>query len=452
MTRMRVGSRALIALLVMVLAIPVLPRAEAADAQFVLSTLDTLQENYVDPLPSVQMLNAALDALRQKLNVAPFGGAIPNDADDRDASALFTQRFDEILSQVHDQYSTTQLAYIAVAGMLASLHDSHTGFIPPELYQEEKRKENGEAAFTGIGIVLLLRDGQFYVNEVYPGGPAASAGVRPFDRILAVDGKSTTGLDETAVSGLVRGTAGSTVVLTLGRPGADRPQDVSIVRAPIHVPRVTAQMLTGQIGYIRIFEFVPGVGNAFRDAILSLRREGMRALVLDLRGNPGGLVEELRDVADAMLPQSSPFLQMKTRGGRQTTLETHDPPILPASDPLAVLVDDETGSAAELLSAAIQEQSRGVITGIKTAGAVEIGITVDLPEGAGMSVTVARVLSGRGTRLEGQGVTPDDVMTLTTDAMNLGHDSQLDKAVQLLRDRLSPGSIISPDHRLADAA
>src|SRR5262249_47680672 len=101
---------------------------------------------------------------------------------------LFTQRFDEIVSKVVGRYSATDLAYVATTGMLESLHDSHTGFIPPAAYQEEKRKENGEAAFTGIGIVLMARDGTYYIREVFPGSPAAAAGLKPFARSLHIHG------------------------------------------------------------------------------------------------------------------------------------------------------------------------------------------------------------------------------------------------------------------------
>ncbi len=438
--RPRLLAALLVSLVIATLAASAPPRAEAADAQFVLTVLRTLRESYVDPLPPARMLNAALDSLEKQFNVQPFGGPIPDGATDAQAAALFTQRFDEIRSQLAARRSATELAFTAASGMLDSLHDSHTGFVPPDLYQEEKRREHGEAAFTGIGIVLLARDGQFYVNEVYPGGPASAAGVRAFDRVLAVDGKTTSGLTEETVSSMIRGPAGTKVLLTLGRPGEARPVEVAIVRGQITVPGVASKMLQGGIGYVRLYEFVPGAGRAFRDAILGLRHNGMRAAIVDLRGDPGGLVEELRDVAGALLPQGSPVLQMTTRGGRKMTLRTPDPPILPSSVPLAVLVDADTGSAAELLAAAVQEQARGIVTGTKTAGAVEISITVDLPEGAGMSVTVARVLSGKGVRLEGHGVTPDVQEALTTEGLNVGRDTQLDRALDVLRTTLGARS------------
>lgn len=434
--RPAVLSAALIALLIASLAVPGPARAQPSTAQFVLTVLDTLRSHYVDPLRAPPMLNAALDSLRKRTGISPFGGPIPDAAPDDEAAALFAQRFSEIVSQASGRRSAGDLAFAAAEGMLESLHDSHTGLISSAVYQEERRRENGQAAFSGIGILMLPRDGQFYVGEVYPGGPAEAAGIRPFDRVLAVDGKTTSGLREDEVSAMIRGAAGTKCVLTLARPGVDQPVEVSIVRGPITVPGLTSRMLDGGIGYLRIYEFLPGVGGNFRDAIFSLRRGGMQALVLDMRGNPGGLVDELRDIASALLPPSSPFLQMRTRGGREVMLQTSEPPILPASIPIAVLVDDETGSAAELLAAALQEQSRAVITGDKTAGAVEIGITVGLPQGAGMSITVARVLSGKGVRLEGHGVIPDVTERLATAAMNLGRDNQLDRAVDVVKKTL----------------
>jgi carboxyl-terminal processing protease len=445
--RVRVTSCILAVLLVAALAGPAaIGRADAAAAPFVLSALHTLQKNYVDTLAGAPLLNAALAAAQKKADAQSLGGAIPDAASDDQAASLFTQRFAEVAAKAAGRVSETDLAYAAVDGMLQSLHDSHTGFVAPALYQEIKRRENGQAAFTGVGIVLLHRDAQYYIQEIYPGGPADRAGVHVFDRIVAVDGHTTANLTEDAVSQMIRGSSGVPVVLTLNRAGSTDALDINIVRQPIHVPTVTERMLDGQIGYVRLYEFVPGVGSSVRNAMQDLQKGGMRALVLDLRGNPGGLVSELRDVSAAFLSQGSPVLQMRTRSGRSIVMQTANAPVIPSTLPMVVLVDDGTASAAELLSAAIQEQARGVIEGTKTAGAVEIGITVDLPEGAGMSVTVARVLTGKGTRLEGQGVTPDTAETLTSQAMDQGRDSQLDRAVEILGTQLS---VTTPANGLA---
>ena len=440
MNRHRSFVIALAVALVVALAAPSLPKAEAAGASFVITTLETLRHHYVDQVSAIALLNAALASVTQRTGMAPFDGPIPSGAGDERAAGLFTQRFDEIVGRVDGRYSATDLAYTAATGMLESLHDSHTGFIPPATYQEEKRKENGEAAFTGIGIVLMSRDGTYYVREVFPGSPAAKAGLKPFDRIVQIDGRSTKGLASDEVSGSIRGQAGTTVVLRIERAEAGAPLDLSVVRGPIRIPGLASRMLDSGpegIGYIKIYEFVPGVSGALRNSILALRRSGLRALVLDLRGNPGGLVDELRDISAALLPQNSPILRMTSRNGRTVLMETLEPPILPTSVPMVALVDEGSASASELLAAALQERGRALIAGTKTAGAVEIGITVDLPEDAGLAVTVARLLSGNGVRLEGRGVVPDEVQSLETSAINLGRDSQVDRALALLKEKLS---------------
>src|SRR5437016_6793709 len=447
MKRSRMIAALLAAVRRVTAAAPAIPRAEAADAGFVLETLQTLRENYVDPLSSIMMLNAALTSLEQKTGVTPFSGQIPQGVSDTLVTGLFTQRFDEIFSRVKGQYSVTDLAYAASAGMLESLHDSHTGFIPPAAYQEEKRKENGQAAFTGIGVVLLARDGQFYIREVFPDSPAAAAGLHEFDRIAKINGVATAGQTSDDITELVRGPAGTTITLSIERPNVATPLEFAVTRGAIRVPGLVSHMLDGGIGYVKIYEFVPGVSNALRDAIFTHRRSGLRGLVIDLRGNPGGLVDELRDISAAVLPQSSPILQMTRRNGRTQMLETLEPPILPPSVPIATLVDEGSASASELLASALQEQGRGVIIGVKTAGAVEIGITVDLPESAGMAVTVARLLSGKGVRLEGHGVIPDEPQSLETSALILGRDSQFDRAVSLLKTQL--GRRFARPHRLA---
>jgi carboxyl-terminal processing protease len=431
---------ALAVALAVALAAPSLPRAEAAGASFVITTLETLQHHYVDQVSAVALLNAALASVMERTGVTPFDGPIPPGTDEHRAAGLFTQRFDEIVSRADGRYSATDLAYMAAAGMLESLHDSHTGFIPPATYQEEKRKENGEAAFTGIGIILMSRDGTYYVREVFPGSPAAKAGLKPFDRIVQIDGRATKGLPADEVSGSIRGQPGTTVVLRIERGETPASLELSVVRGPIRVPGLVSRMLDSGgdgIGYVKIYEFVPGVGGALRNALLTLRRSGLRALVLDLRGNPGGLVDELRDISAALLPPNSPILRMTSRNGRTMLMETLEPPILPVSVPMVALVDEGSASASELLAAALQERGRALIAGTKTAGAVEIGITVDLPEDAGLAVTVARLLSGNGVRLEGRGVVPDEVQSLETAAINLGRDSQMDRAMALLKEKLS---------------
>ncbi|HKV43480.1 MAG TPA: S41 family peptidase [bacterium] len=436
MKRFRVAPAMLVVLLMAAMVAPTLPRAEAADAEFVITTLQTLREHYVDPISPVAMLNTALASLQQKTGVGAFSGPIPAGVSDPVASSLFTQRFDEILSRVGGQYTATDLAFAASAGMLESLHDSHTGFIPPAFYQEEKRKENGQAAYTGIGIYLLLQDGQFYIREVFRNSPAARAGLRPFDRIVAVNGQETAGRTNDEVDRLVRGPAGTTITVRVARPDVAAPLEFSVVRGPIQLPGLVSQMLDGGIGVVKIYEFVPDVATALRDAIFNFRRMGLRGLALDLRDNPGGLVEELRDISAALLPQSSPILQMTKRSGKTQLLQTNAPPILPSAVPMVVLVDEGSASASELLASALQEQGRADVVGTKTAGAVEIGITVDLPEDAGMAVTVARLLSGKGIRLEGHGVIPDDPVPLETVALNSGHDSQFDKALAILKQKL----------------
>jgi carboxyl-terminal processing protease len=443
----RLLTIALVVALAALLAAPALPRADAASAEFVLLALSQLQEHYVDPVRGAPLLNAALAALGDKLHLPPPGGLIPEAASDQEAAALFARKFDQLLVQAGGEPRATELAFAAVASMLESLHDSHTGFIPPPLYQETKRREGGEAAFTGIGIVLLRREGQFYVSEVFPGGPADLAGIRPFDRVIAVDGVSTAGLPEDQVSAMIRGPAGTSVALSLARPGEATPLTLTVVRGPIRVPALTSRMLGGGIGYVKLYEFLPGVGSAFRQALGTLQRQGMRGLVLDLRGNPGGLVDELRDVASALLPSTTPVLRMRTRGGGEVVLSTFDAPVLGRGVPLVAVVDEGTGSAAELLAAALKEQHRGLVLGTRTAGAVEVGITVDLPEGAGMSITVARVLSGEGQRLEGAGVTPDASEALTTAAMDQGRDSQLDRALDVLHTTLGLSQGVLPPGR-----
>jgi carboxyl-terminal processing protease len=330
--------------------------------------------------------------------------------------------------------------------MAEAFNDSHTGFLTPEQNAERRRRQQGQAGFTGVGIVLMPKDGRFFVGSIIPGGPADAAGVRAFDEILQVNHIPTGGLTVDQVSALIRGPAGTPVTLTLQRAGATDPVVVTITRAPIVVPSIfRAEVLPGGVGYLRLYQFVERTGREVRAALARLREAGMRSLVLDLRGNGGGYLDELTSVFNALLPPGTPVYTERRQGGAVRVVRTTQIPLVPATLPVVVLVDDATASAAELLAAAIQESRRGVVVGTRTAGAVEASVLFDLSDGSALSVTTIRLATGGGVRLEGVGLTPDVAVELSVADLQAGVDSQLLAAVRLaLQVLVRPGSGRTP--------
>lgn len=431
-----------IVLLVAVLFIPLAapPRVHAADAGLVLEALSVLRDRYVDPVDSVAMLNGAIAGLRATLSPAGVQvdlADIPAGTAQGQAEATFRTRFDAATTAAGGRVTTTNLAYGAVRGMTGVLKDSHTGFIPPDQNRERQLRQRRQAAFSGIGVVLMPRDGRFYIRDVIPGTPAESAGVQPLDRIVRIDSTATAGLQTDQVASMIRGPAGSSVSIVLDRPGRADAVTLSVTRAPIQIPAIfQARVLDGGVGYLQLYQFVNRTGLDFRQALERMLANGMRALVLDVRANSGGFLHELTATLNALLPPGRPIYQETTRGGQTRTTRTSGVPVLPSHIPMVVLIDESSASAAELLSAALQEQGRATLMGAKTSGAVEASVLVDLSDESALSVTIVRLASGQGKRLEGVGLTPDVPVAVNVADLDQGRDTQLQRAIQLARQRL----------------
>jgi len=431
---------ALLLLSLVVVPLAATPPVQAADAGLPLEALGLLRERYVDPVDSVVLLNGAIGGLRSALSAAGIQADfadIPQGTPNGQADAAFRARFGTAVAASGGRVSGASLAYAAIRAMTAVLRDSHTGFLTPEQNRERQAQHRQQAAFSGIGVVLMPREGRFYVRDVIPGGPAEAVGVQPLDRILRIDAIPTAGLQVEQVAGTIRGSAGTSVTLTLDRPGRAGAITLTVMRAPIQIPAIfQARVLDGGIGYLQLYQFFTRTGQEFRQALDRMLAGGMRALVLDLRSNSGGYLHELTAVANALLLPGRPIYQETSRGGSTRMVRTTAAPILPSHVPVVVLIDEGSASAAELLAAALQEHGRAMLMGAKTGGAVEAGVLYDLSDGSALSVTVLRLSTGMGRRLEGIGVSPDVAVTLAVADLDQGRDTQLQRGVLAARQRL----------------
>jgi carboxyl-terminal processing protease len=422
------------------------PRAHAADAGLVLEALSVLRERYVDPVDSVVLLNGAVAGLRSALSAAGVQADLADIAAGTaagQAETSFRMRFEGASSAAAGRVTPTNLAYAAIQSMTAVLKDSHTGFINPDQNRERVARQRRQAAFSGIGIVLMPREGRFYIRDVIPATPAQAAGVQSLDRIVRIDNIPTQGMQTDQVAGMIRGPAGSSVSLVVERPGRPDSVTLSVTRAPIEIPSVfQARVLEGGVGYLQLYQFINRTGADVQQALEKMLNSGMKALVLDVRANSGGFLHELTATLNALLPPGRPIYQESTRGGQTRTTRTSGVPLLPSHVPLILLVDETSASAAELLAAALQEQGRATLVGAKTSGAVEASILIDLSDESALSVTILRLTTGQGRRLEGVGVTPDVPVALSVGDLDQGRDTQFQRAVLLARQRL--GQALAP--------
>jgi len=432
------------------------PPAHAADAGLVVEALDILRTRYVDPINPAALLNGAVEGLRGTLSRAGVKAeiqTIPPSSNFWQAQTQFRTRFDGAVSAAGGRVAKTTLAYAAIQGMTGLLRDSHTGFVTPEQNRERQARQRGQAGFSGIGVVLLPRDGRLYVRDVIPGGPAAAAGMRPLDRIVRINGVPVAGMAIDQVANVIRGPVGTSVSVTVERGPGSAEETVAMARRPIQVPAIfQAKVLDAGVGYLQLYQFVNRTGGEFKAAVDRMLAGGMRALVLDVRANHGGYLYELTGVLDTLLPAGKPVYRETTRNGLMRTVRTSDPPRLPPSVPVVVLVDEGSASAAELLSAALQEHHRATLVGEKTSGAVEASVLIDLSDGSALSVTVQRLSTGLGKRLEGAGVSPDIIVAQATSDLEKGRDTQLLRGIAVARQRLgladarprSPNEVSTP--------
>lgn len=254
----------------------------------------------------------------------------------------------------------------AVNGMLDSLGDNgHTRFLSAE--EARQWEESLRGSFEGIGAYIDVRNGRTIIVAPIEGSPAEQAGLRPGDVILAVNGEPTTGWSVDELRAKVRGPSGTSVTLRVLHPGDNVPVDVTVVRAQVVVPSVNWRMLPDDVALIRLSSFDNDAGKELRDALAGARQQGARAIVLDLRNNPGGLLDQAVEVASQFLPEGTTVLIEENREGeRKVTTARRGG--LALDVPLVVLINENSASSAEIVSGALQAAERAVLIGETTFG------------------------------------------------------------------------------------
>ncbi|MCX7669873.1 MAG: S41 family peptidase [Anaerolineae bacterium] len=326
----------------------------------------------------------------------------------------------------------TQL-YGAIRGLVGSYKDPHTTFLEPAPRRLERDEIRGH--FGGIGATLSRDEAGALVVTVMRDRPAARAGVRDGDILLAVDGVTITAdMPVRDVVDLIRGEEGTPVRLTLRRGGVPEPFEVVVTRERIEVPSVEWRVLNaaGHTGYVKISIFGERTDQELQTGLNELAAQGVDRLVLDLRGNGGGLVETAVDAASRFLARGVVLYEVR-RGGQERFYEVKRVSS-PAHDwPLAVLVDGGTASASEIVAGALQDTGRGVLIGEKTYGKGSVQEVHELADGSSLHVTVARWLTPARHQIDRVGLTPDVPVNISAADREAGRDPQLARAQEWLQ-------------------
>jgi carboxyl-terminal processing protease len=327
----------------------------------------------------------------------------------------------------------SERVYGAIRGMVNSFGDQHTAFIDPA--RAAVMSENISGSFEGIGATIRLDDeNRLTIIDAQADRPAFKAGLRPGDIILKVDGESVENLSLYEGVALIRGPAGSTVVLTISRPGEPKPFEVAVVRAKIEIEVVESNILEAvpTIGYVRLTQFSNGASKKVAQAITELTDEGASAIIFDLRGNPGGLLSEAVDVSSLFVTEGTVVIE-KLKDGEEKRFEAKHRSHVATAIPLVLLINGGSASASEIVAGALQDLERAILIGEQTFGKGSVQLPHDLSDGSELRVTIAEWLTPSYRQIHGQGITPDIVVEMTPADIEQQLDPQLDAAVEYLQ-------------------
>lgn len=317
----------------------------------------------------------------------------------------------------------------AIRGLLGALDDPYTAYIEPKAAAILREDESG--TFEGIGATVQMRDGLLYIVSPFPGQPAEAAGIRAGDIVVQVDDVKIENMSIYEAISYIRGPAGTQVRLQVIREGESEPLEFEMTRARIDVPLVTAEMRDDGIAYLQLFQFDPNASARLAAELDTLLEQNPKGLIFDLRGNPGGLLNEAVLTPSLFLPRDTLVLIERFKDGSETRYTTPNRPLAP-DIPLVVLVDGGSASASEIVAGALQDHGRAVLIGEKTFGKGSVQYLHNLSNGAQLRVTVARWFTPEDRAIHGEGLEPDIAVGVTAEDADAGRDPQLDRAVQYL--------------------
>ena len=356
-------------------------------------------------------------------------------------------------SLLSQPYTTKEAAYEALRAAIKQLGDPYTRFMDPQQFEALTSQTSGE--LSGIGIRLLPDPDHSLLRVMEPmkNSPAEKGGLKSGDAILAIDGQTTKDMTPDKAASLIRGAVGSTVRLEIQR-ASDAPFEVVLTRARVEVPIVRSNLQQEgdlRVGYIRLNEFSAHAAEQMKAAIASLQAQQANSFVLDLRGNPGGLLNASIEIARMWLDTGS-IVSTTDREGNSQFAKANRTSLTVL--PLAVLVDGNSASASEILTGALKDNQRAVVIGSKTFGKALVQSVHQLADGSGLAVTIAHYYTPAGTDINKTGIAPDVEVKLSeaqeyllfSDGRSLGsdRDPQYTRAVDILRTRLAASNNVAP--------
>lgn len=319
------------------------------------------------------------------------------------------------------------------AGLVYGLGDAYSRYYTAQEYQQENSSTTG--SYVGIGIAMQKNEeGGVKIAECYEGGPGEQAGLKVGDIISAVDGTDIMEMDTSQVAELIRNSQKDQVVLTIHRMGVEKPLELNVKITDVELPSVFSEMLGNKTGYIRISQFMEVTPGQYREAFEMLQNQGMEKLVVDLRGNPGGLLTSVCSILSDILPEGLIVYTEDKYGNRQ---EERSEGKSPLTIPLAVLVNENSASASEIFAGAVKDYGVGTIVGTTTFGKGVVQEIHPLKDGSAVKLTVSNYYTPKGNSIHEVGIEPDVEVKLAPELLNkeeITHeeDNQLQEALKIL--------------------
>lgn len=350
-----------------------------------------------------------------------------------------------VLSVIQDSYveerSSKDMIYSSLEGMLSSL-DPHSGFLRPEKYREMQIDTGGH--FGGLGMEIVVRDEALLILSTLSDTPAARAGLKSGDKIVRINGEVLDKPDLNNVLDELRGPVGSKVEVSIFRPEQKQYISVEMVREDIHINSVVkAVVIPGSsAGYIKIIKFQENTAKEFKDSADALLKQGVDKMILDLRGNPGGLLDEAFKLAGYIIGGDKLIVSTRGRLSEQNSRSVSDKTLKPLSCPIAILINDGSASGSEVVSGAVQDWEQGVIVGETSFGKGSVQSLIPLKDGSALRLTTAYYYTPKGRLIHNKGIEPDIKVALTNEDMKFYHERYL---------RMKNGEDTDQDELYADA-
>ncbi|MEB2492103.1 S41 family peptidase [Peribacillus frigoritolerans] len=316
--------------------------------------------------------------------------------------------YDKIKDDYYEEVDEEKLVDGAINGMIKSLDDPYSAYMDKK--EASSFHESISSSFEGIGAEIQEQDGQIMVVSPIKGSPAEKAGVKPNDIILSVDGKSVEGLTSSEAVLKIRGEKGTKVDLSISRAGESEPIKLTIKRDTIPIETVYAEMLDDGVAKIQVTSFSEHTVQELKTALEEMSKKEMKGLVLDLRGNPGGLLDQAIEMASLFIPNGKVVLQVEDRSGKKDVYKSENDGELKI--PVVVLIDDGSASASEIVAAAVSESADIPLIGVKSFGKGTVQTAQDFKDGSNFKYTAAKWLTPEGNWIHKKGIKPDITVKL----------------------------------------